>query len=138
MRVIHGSAGYGITGGAFTDDHPEEQQSSADMDQDTDRSHTTIRPVGKSVDWSVSVDNQQTDEDIMQISGAGHWFLEGWIGDHAVDFLVDSGSAVTAVSRSFYETLSEAGSPVGDLRPTIRRLCGVILGTQDRIPYSGV
>ena len=36
----------------------EEQQSSADMDQDTDRSHTTIRPVGKSVDWFVSVDNQ--------------------------------------------------------------------------------
>ena len=103
----------------------KEQQSSADMDQDTDRSHTTIRPVGKSVDWSVSVDNQQTDEDIMQISGAGHWFLEGWIGEHAVDFLVDSGSAVTAVSRSFYETLSEAGALVGDLRPTVRRLRGV-------------
>ena len=50
----------------------------------------------------------------MQISGAGHWFLEGWIGDHAVDFLVDSGSAVTTVSRSFHETLSEAGAPVGD------------------------
>ena len=60
----------------------------------------------------------------MQISGAGHWFLEGWIGDHAVDFLVDSGSAVTAVSHSFYETLSEAGAPVGDLRPTVRRLRG--------------
>ena len=39
----------------------EEQQSSADMDQGTDRSHTTIHPAGKSVDWSVSVDNQQTD-----------------------------------------------------------------------------
>ena len=60
----------------------------------------------------------------MQISGAGHWFLEGWIGDHAVDFLVDSGSAVTAVSHSFYDTLSEAGAPVGDLRPTVRRLRG--------------
>ena len=48
----------------------------------------------------------------MQISGEGHWFLEGWIGDHAVGFLVDSGSAVTAVSRSFYETLSEAGAPI--------------------------
>ena len=60
----------------------------------------------------------------MQISGAGHWFLEGWIGDHAVDFLVDSGSAVTAVSRSSYKTLMEAGAPVGDLRPTVRRLRG--------------
>ena len=102
----------------------EEQQSSADMDQDTDQSHTTIRPVGRPVDWSVSVDNQQTDEDIMQISGAGHWFLEGWIGDHAVDFLVDSGSAVTAVSRSFFDTLSEAEAPVGALRPTARKLRG--------------
>ena len=100
----------------------EEHRSSADTDQDTARSYTTIRPVGKSVDWSVAVDNQQTDEDVMQISGAGHWFLEGWIGDHPVDFRVDSGSAVTAVSRSFFNTLSEAGAPVGVLRPTARRL----------------
>ena len=102
----------------------EEHRSSADTDQDAARSYTTIRPVNKSVDWSVAVDNQQTDEDVMQISGAGHWFLEGWIGDHAVDFLVDSGSAVTAVSRSFFNTLSEAGAPVGVLRPTARRLRG--------------
>ena len=102
----------------------EEHRSSADMDQDAARSYTTVCPVGKSVDWSVAVDNQQTDEDVMHISGAGHWFLEGWIGDHAVDFLVDSGSAVTAVSRSFFNTLSEAGAPVGVLRPTARRLRG--------------
>ena len=103
----------------------EEQQSFADMEQDTYRSHTTIRPVGKSVDWSVSVDHQQNEEDIMQISGAGHWFLEGWIGENAVDFLVDSGSAMTAVSRSFLNRLSEAGAPVGVLRPTARKLRGV-------------
>ena len=102
----------------------EEHRSSADTDQDAARSYTTIRPVGKSVDWSVAVDNQQTDEDVMQISGACHWFLEGWIGDHAVDFLVDSGSAVTAISRSFFNTLIEAGAPVGVLRPTARRLRG--------------
>ena len=60
----------------------------------------------------------------MQISGAGHWFLEGWIGDHAVDFLVESGSAVTAVSCSFYKSVVETGAPVGDLRPTARRLRG--------------
>ena len=41
-----------------------------------------------------------------------------------MDFLVDSGSAVTAVSRSFFNTLSEAGVPVGVLRPTARRLRG--------------
>ena len=56
----------------------------------------------------------------MPISGAGHWFLEGWIGDHAVDFLVDSGRAVTA----FYKTLKGAGALVGELRPTTRRLRG--------------
>ena len=48
----------------------------------------------------------------------------GWIGDHAVDFLVDSSSAVTAVSCSFYKSLVEAGVPVGDLRPTARKLRG--------------
>ena len=32
----------------------------------------------------------------MQISGAGHWFLEGWIDDHAVDFLVDCGDSCVA------------------------------------------
>ena len=79
----------------------QKQQSSANTDQEIDQSHTTMGPVGNSVDWSGPMDNQQTDEDIMQISGEGHWFLEGWIGDHAVDFLVDSDSAVTAVSRSF-------------------------------------
>ena len=60
----------------------------------------------------------------MQISGTGRWFLEGWIGDHAVDFLVDSGSAVTAISRPFFNRLSEAGAPVGVLRPTTRKLRG--------------
>ena len=89
-----------------------------------DQTHGTTRPVNKSVDWSIARDNQHTDEEIMQISGAGHWFLEGWIGDHAVDFLVDSGSAVTAMSQSFYNTLVEAGAPVGDLRPTVRKLRG--------------
>ena len=42
------------------------------------------------------------EDPVMQISGTGHWFLEGWIGDHSVDFLVDSGSSVTAMSDIFY------------------------------------
>ena len=33
---------------------------------------------------------------------SGHWFLEGWIGDHSVEFLVDSGSSVTAMSDVFH------------------------------------
>ena len=69
---------------------------------------------------------QETDasEAVLQISGAGHWFLEGWIGDHSVDFLVDSGFAVTALSCHFYQVLVRAGAPVGVLRPTAMRLRG--------------
>ena len=64
------------------------------------------------------------EEAVLQISGAGHWFLEGWIGDHSVDFLVDSGSAVTALSCSFYQSLVRAGAPVGALQSTPRKLRG--------------
>ena len=84
----------------------EETNSLAHADRVQDQSRTVTRPVGRSVDWSVVVDNQLADEDVMQISGAGHWFLEGWIGDHAVDFLVDSDSAVTAVLCSFLQNSS--------------------------------
>ena len=79
---------------------------------------------GRSVDWSDTTMDQPAEEAILQISGAGHWFLEGWIGDHAVDFLVDSGSAATALSCTFYQTLLRAGAPVGALQPTDRRLRG--------------
>ena len=82
------------------------------------------RSAGRSVDWSDTIEDQPTEEAILQISGAGHWFLEGWIGDHAVDFLVDSGSADTALSCKFYQTLLSVGAPVGVLRPTDRRLRG--------------
>ena len=37
---------------------------------------------------------------------------------------MDSGSAVTALSCKFYQTLLSAGAPVGVLRPTDRRLRG--------------
>ena len=83
-----------------------------------------MHTIDRSVNWSQSVDSRPEEEAVMQISGAGHWFLEGWIGDHAVDFLVDSGSAVTAVSSSFYKNLREVGARVGEIRPTNRRLRG--------------
>ena len=60
-----------------------------------DRPRPVTRSSGRLVDWAEPVDDQLMDEAVLQISGAGHWFLEGWIGDHSVDFLVDSGSAVT-------------------------------------------
>ena len=82
------------------------------------------QPVDRSVNWSQSVDSPSEEEAVMQISGAGHWFLEGWIGDHAVDFLVDSGSAVTAVSSFSYKNLRQVGAPVGEIRATNRRLRG--------------
>ena len=81
-------------------------------------------PSGLLVEWADSVDDRSMDEAILQISGAGHWFLEGWIGDHSVDFLVDSGSAVTTLSCSFYQALVRAGAPVGALRTTPRKLRG--------------
>ena len=62
-----------------------------------DRPRPAMRSSGRSVDWADAMDDQLMDEAVLQISGAGHWFLEGWIGDHSVDFLVDSGSAVTAI-----------------------------------------
>ena len=80
-----------------------------------DQNHTqpATRSVDRSVMWWHSVDDQPEEEAVMQISGAGHWFLEGWIGDHPVDFLVDSGSAVTAVSGTFYKVLMGGWSPGG-------------------------
>ena len=94
------------------------------------------RSTGRSVDWSDAIEDQPTEEAVLQISGAGHWFLEGWIGDHAVDFLVDSGSAVTALSCNFYQALMSAGSPVGVLQPTVRRLRGANGSPIDILGYS--
>ena len=65
---------------------------------------------------------ERVDDSVMQILGTGHWFLEGWIGDHSVDFLVDSGSSVTAMSNSLYETLVRTGAPLGLLEHTERTL----------------
>ena len=102
MWPPNGSGGGNITGDTPSDTNEDRSASEADQ------AYVTTVPARKSVDWSESVDDQQPEEDIMQISGKGHWFLEGWIGDHAVDFLVDSGSAVTAISRPFFNRLSEA------------------------------
>ena len=68
------------------------------------------------------VPSSDCEDPVMHISGAGHWFLEGWIGDHSVEFLVDSGSSVTAMSDIFYRSLVQAGAPVGALQITARTL----------------
>ena len=74
------------------------------------------------VPFSECEDPLHYEDPVMHISGAGHWFLEGWIGDHSVDFLVDSGSSVTAMSDIFYRNLVHAGAPVGALQITARTL----------------
>ena len=54
------------------------------------------------------------DDAVLQFSGTGDWFLEGWIGDHSVDFVVDS----------LYQILVYAGAPVGVLGCTSMTLRG--------------
>ena len=85
--------------------------------------NTESSPVGRlSIPPTTIEDALRCEDPVMQISGAGHWFLEGWIGDHSVEFLVDSGSSVTAMSDSFYPTLVHAGAPLGTLQYTARTL----------------
>ena len=77
---------------------------------------------GSLMDRPDSPYTDHVDDSVLQISGAGHWFLEGWIGDHLVEFRVDSGSSVTAMSDSLYQKLVQTGGPVGVLRYTSRTL----------------
>ncbi len=60
-----------------------------------------------------------TEEDIvLQISGQGYWYRGGWIGDHPVDFLIDSVSSVTALSAEFYDNIV---APMGELRSSSKK-----------------
>ena len=38
---------------------------------------------GLPIDWSEPVDTEHVDDSVLQISRAGHWFLEGGMGDHS-------------------------------------------------------
>ena len=49
-----------------------------------DRPRPAMRSSGLSVDWADAMDDKLMDEAVLQISGAGHWFLEGWIGGFGV------------------------------------------------------
>ena len=83
------------TGGDLTDRFPiQDWEESANTDSS---------PVGRlPITPIITEDPLRCEDPVMQISGTGHWFLEGWIGDHSVEFLVDSGSSVTAMSDTFY------------------------------------
>ena len=41
-----------------------------------DLPQTVVEPSGLSVEWADSVDDRSMDEAVLQISGAGHWFLD--------------------------------------------------------------
>ena len=90
--------------------------------EDTEPAETT--QTGSLTDRPDPMYADHVDDSALQISGSGHWFLEGWIGDHSVEFLVDSGSSVTAMSDSLHQTLVRTGAPVGALGNTSRALCG--------------
>ena len=92
--------------------HERKERTEAEFSQDG----PTIIPL------SEYEDPLHCEDPVMHISGTGHWFLEGWIGDHSVDFLVDSGSSVTAMSDILYRNLVQAGAPVGALQITARTL----------------
>ena len=38
------------------------------------------------------------------------WYLAGWINDTPIDFLVDPGAVVSAISLQYYERLVDAGA----------------------------
>ena len=84
----------------------------------------TAAQTGLPIDRSEPVDTEHVGDSVLHILGGGHWFLEGWIGDDSVTFLVDSGSSVTAMSDSLCQTLVRAGAPVVALRSTSRTLRG--------------
>ena len=102
------------------------------MDERTEQSPVRDEEESTGADFSPEVrlpvkstryeDPLRYEDPVIQISGTGHWFLEGWIGDHSVEFLVDSGSSVTAMLDTFYRTLVHAGAPLGTLQYTARTL----------------
>ena len=90
---------------------------------DREVTHTADHtPAGLQMNLPDTTYVEHVDDSVMHISGTGHWFLEGWIGDNSVEFLVNSGSSVTAMSNSLYQTLVRAGAPLGVLGPTARTL----------------
>ena len=100
------------TGGEITEWIPIQvrrgstETESPPVDEDTEQSPLRDEEELTGTDFSRDVQPDVTstryedplryEDPMMQISGTGHWFLEGWIGDHSVEFLVDSGSSVTA------------------------------------------
>ena len=97
-------------GSAITESSPVDESTEQCPIQDGEGSTETDFPPGgrPAVRPTINEDPLRYEDPVMQILGTGHWFLEGWIGDHSIEFLVDSGSSVTAMSDLFYRTLVHA------------------------------
>ena len=121
-QSVIGPTGISITQTADDSTVPDRSVSRAISGEDP--LPVAMAQTGLLIDRSEPVDIEHVVDSVLQISGAGHWFLEGWIGDHSVEFLVDSGLLVTAMSDSLYQTLVCAGAPVGVLRSTSQTLRG--------------
>ena len=111
-------------GSADTESSPVDERTERSPIQDGEESAETYFSPGVRLPVipTINEDPLRYEDPVMQISGTGHWFLEGWIGDHSVEFLVDSGSSVTAMSDTFYRSLVHAGAPLGTLQYTARTL----------------
>ena len=111
-------------GSAITESSPVDERTEQCPIRDGEGSTETDFPPGRRPAGrpTINEDPLRYEDPVMQISGTGHWFLEGWIGDHSIEFLVDSGSSVTAMSDLFYQTLVHAGAPLGTLQYTARTL----------------
>ena len=51
------------------------------------------------------------------------WYLAGWIGDSPIDFLVDPGAVVSAISLPCYEKLMTANAILTPMRQPTNRTC---------------
>ena len=113
------------------------------MDERTERSPIQDGEESAETDFSPEVrlpviptineDPLRYEDPVMQISGTGHWFLEGWIGNHSVEFLVDSGSSVTGTLQYTARTLRSAnGTGIEVLGCSYRTVS--FLGLQTEFP----
>ena len=66
--------------------------------------------------------DDHVDDDVLQISGAGHWFLEGWIGDHSVGVPRGFGIVGDSYVRLFVSDFGLCWSTGGDIGMHIKNI----------------
>ena len=73
-------------GSVITESSPVDERTEQSPIQDGEGSAETDFPLGGRPPGrpTINEDPLRYEDPVMQISGAGHWFLEGWIGDHSI------------------------------------------------------